>query len=410
MGNYSGESLRIVEKSIFEGLSLEEIFIVSRRHGFGCAVYRLPNSDSTHFIIDLSSGRNLDHLHLEEMGGGFIFHPFSSEHHQIKFVNRDIHIVENRKSLKLELLHSELSTDELSGIFNDYKTIESNTSSGDNKKIFLQDSTAEQKSEFISILKDTIQEINSKGFQKAVMARFKNIDLPEQFSSFDFFSSLSKQYNNAFVYLADIPQAGSWIGATPETLINIDSNRQFKTIALAATQSYEEDKNLEDITWSQKDIEEQAMVSRYIINCFKKIRLREFEEIGPRTHISGNLVHLKTDYIVEMDQVGFPQLGTIMLELLHPTSAVCGMPKIPSLNYVLKNEGFDREYFSGFLGPVNILDETNLFVNLRCMKIMSQRARLFAGAGIISNSTPEKEWNETEIKMETLLKVLRELY
>jgi len=410
MGNYSGESLKVVDKPIFEDLSLEEIFLISQRKGFGCALYRIPNSDSTHLIVDLSSGRNLDHLRLEDMGSGFIFHPFSSDHHRIKFVSRDIHIVENKQSLKLELLHSKVSTDELLEIFNAYESTESKNSYIEGKRIFFQDSTAEQKNEFISILNESIQEINSNCFQKAVMARLKTIDLPEQFSSFDFFSSLSKQYNNAFVYLTDIPEAGSWIGATPETLINIDSNRQFKTIALAATQSYQEDKNLEETTWSQKDIEEQAMVSRYIINCFKKIRLREFEEIGPRTHISGNLVHLKTDYIVEMDHVGFPQLGTIMLELLHPTSAVCGMPKIPSMNHVLKNEGFDREYFSGFLGPVNILNETNIFVNLRCMKILTKRAKLFAGAGIMTNSNPEKEWNETEIKMETLLKVLRELY
>ncbi|MCK5278956.1 MAG: chorismate-binding protein, partial [Cyclobacteriaceae bacterium] len=106
----------------------------------------------------------------------------------------------------------------------------------------------------------------------------------------------------------------------------------------------------------------------------------------------------------------YPQLGSVMLELLHPTSAVCGMPKEPAKSFIIENEGFDREYFSGFLGPVNVQGETNIFVNLRCMKLMKHHAKLFAGAGIISNSNPEKEWNETEIKMQTLLKVLGELY
>jgi isochorismate synthase len=99
-----------------------------------------------------------------------------------------------------------------------------------------------------------------------------------------------------------------------------------------------------------------------------------------------------------------------MLELLHPTSAVCGMPKEPSKDYIQENEGFDREYFSGFLGPVNLLEETNIFVNLRCMKVMPHHATLFAGAGIIVNSNPEKEWNETEIKMQTLLDIFGDLY
>ena len=98
-----------------------------------------------------------------------------------------------------------------------------------------------------------------------------------------------------------------------------------------------------------------------------------------------------------------------MLELLHPTSAVCGMPKEATLAYIQENEGFDRSYFSGYLGPVNVLNETNIFVNLRTMNISGSQARLFAGAGIIANSNPEKEWHETEIKMDTLLSVLREL-
>jgi len=107
--------------------------------------------------------------------------------------------------------------------------------------------------------------------------------------------------------------------------------------------------------------------------------------------------------------VGFSQLGTVMLNLLHPTSAICGMPKEPALQFLQENEGFDRAYFSGYLGPVNMEEETNIFVNLRCMKVSEENASLFAGAGIISNSNPEKEWLETEIKMETLLKVLRQL-
>jgi isochorismate synthase len=200
-----------------------------------------------------------------------------------------------------------------------------------------------------------------------------------------------------------------WAGATPETLINIDKQNQLQTVALAATQAFDGSKYLEETTWSQKDIEEQAMVSRYIINCFKKIRLREFEEIGPRTHLSGNIVHLKTNYKVDMEQVAFPELGSVMLDLLHPTSAVCGMPKEITQTFIEQNEGFDREYFSGYLGPVNVLGETNIFVNLRCAKLESSHAVLYAGAGIIANSIPEKEWKETEIKMETMLSVIEGL-
>lgn len=413
----SEEILETSKKTFLDKLTLEKIFAISKNHGFGCALYRLPNpsddsvgKNTKHLIIDLSPVRDINHLHLDEMGKGFIFHPFSSDHHQIKFINQDIHIAEDIESKKLELVHSKVPPDELTELFDTEKTKEIEYSDSIGNRDIKTDQIVDQKSEYIGLIDKTIQEIKTNKFQKVVVARKRTIELPDQFNSFEFFESLTDNYKNAFIYLACIPGVGSWVGATPEILINIDENRQFQTVALAATQAFRDDVDLEDTTWSQKDIEEQAMVSRFIINCFKKIRLREFEEVGPRTHISGNLVHLKTDYNVDMDQVVYPQLGSVMLELLHPTSAVCGMPKEPAKSFIIENEGFDREYFSGFLGPVNVQGETNIFVNLRCMKLMKHHAKLFAGAGIISNSNPEKEWNETEIKMQTLLKVLGELY
>lgn len=413
MGNISGETLKSSTKEFLEKSTLEEIFVLCQDHGFACAMYRLPNpliieeeKNTIHLIIDLSAGKNIDHLHLEDMGSGFIFHPFSSGHHKIKFINCDIHITENGKTKQLDLVHSNAPFEVLMDLFDGEKHVKLPIKDVQVKAGEVND----KKNKFISLIEKTIHEIKNDTFQKVVVARNRRIELSEQFSSTEFFDSLIDHYKNAFVYMSFIPEVGLWIGATPETLINVNNKRQFQTVALAATQAYNETVSLEDTTWSQKDIEEQAMVSRYIINCFKKIRLREFEEIGPRTHLSGNLVHLKTDFNVDLDEVDFPQLGSVMLELLHPTSAVCGMPKESANDFILKNEGFDREYFSGFLGPVNLQNESNIFVNLRCMKIMQHHANVFAGAGIIGNSNPEKEWNETEIKMQTLLKVLEELY
>jgi isochorismate synthase len=95
-----------------------------------------------------------------------------------------------------------------------------------------------------------------------------------------------------------------------------------------------------------------------------------------------------------------------MLQLLHPTAAVCGMPLEPSLEFLKENEGYDREFYSGYLGPVNINNHTHLFVNLRCMKLLDNQGLLYAGAGVTFDSLPEKEWEETEIKFKTLLNVI----
>src|SRR5690606_27795662 len=119
-------------------------------------------------------------------------------------------------------------------------------------------------------------------------------------------------------------------------------------------------------------------VERYIISCFKKIRLREYDEHGPRTVIAGNLIHLKSDFTVDLEATQFPKLGSIMLQLLHPTSAVCGVPLDTSLEFIKRHEGYDRELYSGYLGPVNVGNRIDIFVNLRCLQLLNNKAILYA--------------------------------
>ncbi|MFT7281747.1 MAG: isochorismate synthase, partial [Cyclobacteriaceae bacterium] len=99
--------------------------------------------------------------------------------------------------------------------------------------------------------------------------------------------------------------------------------------------------------------------------------------------------------------------SSIMMHLLHPTSAVCGMPLQPALNFIKEVEGYERGLYAGFLGPVNFNNLTHLFVNLRCMQIINdQKIRLYAGAGITADSDPNKEFVETQLKMNTLKNLL----
>jgi isochorismate synthase len=117
-------------------------------------------------------------------------------------------------------------------------------------------------------------------------------------------------------------------------------------------------------------------------------------------------MHLKSVFEVDMKATNFPQLGSVMLQLLHPTAAVCGMPLEPALQFLEANEGYDRGFYAGYLGPVNVNEGTDLFVNLRCMQMSGNQAVLYAGAGVTIDSLPEKEWAETEMKFNTLLNVI----
>lgn len=284
------------------------------------------------------------------------------------------------------------------------------------KPITLDDPAAE--TAYTRIVAEAVAAMQRGEFRKVVLSRTKPVLFDDAPNAVALFDKLCQKYPNAFVSAVSLPERGQiWISATPERLVSQNAAGIFQTAALAGTQSaFNPDgtaKRPSEAMWSQKEIEEQAIVCRYIIECFKKIRLREYLEEGPKSVIAGNLMHLGTSFTVDTQAVRYPQLGTVMLRLLHPTSAVCGTPRDQAFQFIRQHESHDREFYSGFLGPVNINTpqegpSSHIFVHIRCMKLEGNKATLYAGAGITEDSDPDREWQETEMKCQTLLSVMIE--
>jgi len=142
-------------------------------------------------------------------------------------------------------------------------------------------------------------------------------------------------------------------------------------------------------------------VSEFIRDALHQHGFRDVREQPPRTITIGDLIHLKTKFEIDAPS-NAPEMQTQLLRALHPTPAVCGLPKKEALQFIRKSESHDREFYSGFLGTLNFKEQTRLFVNLRCLKLMGRTAILYAGAGITGDSVPEKEWTETERKLDAL--------
>ena len=359
------------------------------------AVWRCPRENSIHFLADLSKlpakGR-IDLLNTEQ---GFLVSPFMNpEGNETLFLRSDVY-ANRMENGSWKMVHGTPTNSVQEGS----TAIPFHLNTRPDTEI------SGEKDHFIKMVKKGITAINEGEFDKVVSARTYDESLSENFNIIDQFNRLEKAHPDAFVSLVSIPGKGTWMGATPELLIE-SSSVHFRTVSVAGTQPFPLDKDLSEAAWNQKEIEEQAMVNRYIVEQFKTIRLREFIESGPRSVRAGNMIHLKTEYTVDLNEVHFPELGTVMLHLLHPTSAVCGMPKFSALRFIAANEHLNREFYSGFLGPVNMDGVSRLYVNLRCMQILRTRAVLYAGAGITHDSVPEKEWDETALKCQTLLGVM----
>ena len=392
--------LEIKLKSIsdsFKGLALNSVIDTlagwATSNGLPFAVYRLPNQENFELLIG-STLTPVDDKDLSDIESGFLFSTYSGDHF---FINEGVKF--NSADQKLIINSSWPTTIPLDKIGK--SPVEWNP-------YVKQDIIHETKrEEYIQYVKDSIAKINSSELIKVVPSRTKKITLGKNQSLSKIFLKLCDSYENAFVSILSTPDYGTWVGATPEILIEVNHDGIFRTMSLAGTQPHTNDQALHTLPWTQKEIEEQAMVSRYIINRFKEIRLREFEEVGPRTVKAGNLAHLCSTFRVDTKATNYPDLGSTMLKLLHPTSAVCGMPKIPAQELLKSIEKHDRKLYSGYLGPVNMPEGSHIYVNLRCMEVLEEEAVLYAGAGVTAYSIPEDEWKETELKCNTLLNIIQ---
>ncbi len=391
--------MKEIAEDILNTKSLEHIieaindYALNNKYSFAC--WRQPDSNDVQLLIDFGHNDfSPSSPNLEQTPPGFLFAPFDTTKNHT-FLHKDALITLGDS----KAIESNRSTEELVEHIKNFEPKKPTEINIENEF------ESEFKNSFIHLVQKSIAAIKQGQFSKVVPSRQRVINLNETLQVGQVFNKLIETYPKAFVSLVYTSKSGLWVGATPELLLSTYGNT-FKTVALAGTQLYDESTSLSDIAWTQKEIEEQALVSRYIINCFKKIRLREFYEHGPKTVRAGNLIHLKTEFMVDMKETNFHELGSTMLKLLHPTSAICGMPLNESLNFIHENEDYKRSFFSGYLGPVGINNQTSLYVNLRCMKIDNKQLRLYAGAGVTEDSNPLKEWEETQMKMNTLLNVI----
>ncbi|HEY9551190.1 MAG TPA: isochorismate synthase, partial [Prevotella sp.] len=236
-------------------------------------------------------------------------------------------------------------------------------------------------------------------FAKLVLSRSREVQTANALPPESLFFRACQLYPNLFVALVSTPVSGTWLMATPEILAE-QQNQEWHTMALAGTM-----KAGETADWSTKNKKEQHYVSAYIHQCLQQVGTN-ISETPVQTVQAANLLHLRNDFKFRMPQG--QSVGTL-LATLHPTPAVCGLPKNEAQRFILENEQNQREYYSGFAGTIGFRGESHLYVTLRCMKIEADSYRLYAGGGLLSDSLEQQEWNETEAKMQTMMRCLNGL-
>ena len=364
---------------------VEDIINICLRNKLPFFAYRLPNSNEIIIGVqkDLSLMNFKDFTNLKGQQG-FVFVPFNSnDKHPSWLIRQDIAF--SSKHIKEEAIR-------------DLKRCKNELEIEDNDAYF-----ESSESEYYHQLSEILKALKEDNLQKAILSRIQLEKNEKEVQNSSLFFQLCQQYPKAFVSYVSLPGICSWMGASPELLLK-SANNITETVALAGTLPIL-DSNLSDIDWGNKEIEEQAFVSDYIEAVFKSNSIDGFERKGPFTVQAGQIAHLKTEFKIER-KLSFKDKAK-MINALHPTPAVCGLPKQKALELINAVETHDREYYAGYWGPLQVNGDFDFYVNLRTMKITENQLSLFVGGGITADSIPKKEWEETQHKAQTLLSVIK---
>ncbi|MEA3443152.1 MAG: isochorismate synthase [Bacteroidota bacterium] len=345
--------------------------------------YRLPQSSS--IIVSVFNQHKIKEINNSEdiRNEGFVFYPFDANKETPGL------FIEPSFSFSNENIPTDFSFD--------FSKSEPQNLNFPNRVI--QSEKIVRQNYFIGIT-EILKKIDNASIDKVVLSRTKYISDCSINRAPDILIELIKSYDNAFAYLLFIPGKMAWMGASPEILIESDGEN-FRTISLAGTVLCEKH---EEKIWNKKELHEQKLVSSFIEDTLIKNNVRELKQKGPFTVRAGNLFHLRSDFTFKSYAQKFSKIAFD----LHPTPAVCGLPQDLAKEIILKVEKHNRQYYSGFLGPVKN-GKSNLYVNLRCMQFLNNGLVLYAGGGIVKGSEPEKEWAETENKTKTLLSIIEKI-
>ena len=250
------------------------------------------------------------------------------------------------------------------------------------------------KKEYTDLATSFLEAIKDQCLSKAIFSRVKHAAFDSEPN--DLFRQLCLAYPEAFVYFVSSPLFGTWIGASPEILIETQGNTA-KTISLAGTLKRDSHE-----FWEDKEKNEQDFVTRFITSKLVESNVENLDISGQHEINAGPVRHLKTAFQFDLGLNSAIDIA----ERLHPTPAVSGFPQQEAIDLIGKSEKHDRKLYAGMIGVIDD-DSTQLFVNLRCAEIIHNQAYLYLGGGFTKDSNIESEWIETENKAKTLLNVMK---
>jgi isochorismate synthase len=256
------------------------------------------------------------------------------------------------------------------------------------------------------IVATAVERIRAGEVDKVVLARELTLEAPSAIDPAGKLGALRDLFPSCFCFCFGSPEA-AFVGASPELLVR-RSGAVAATVALAGTTGRSADPAVDDhlgeaMMRSPKVREEHDIVVRRIQRTLRPHSVWVHDEGEPFVVKVGNLQHLATPLRAQLAE---SHSAIELAGLLHPTPAIGGEPRKPALRLIGELEGIDRGWYTGPVGWMDMAEDGEFCVGLRSALLRDREAHLFAGCGIVAESDPAAELQESELKFEALLPLL----
>ena len=255
---------------------------------------------------------------------------------------------------------------------------------------------------WVEAVAEVIDRIRAGHAQKVVMARDFALWSRARFDTRRLLDRLVDRFPGCFTFSVD-----GLVGASPELLVRTNGT-SVESVALAGTIGRSSDPAADELLGkqllsSEKDLFEHRLAATSVLDALQPVTRDLEHDIEPTLRTLDNVHHLATSFQGELiDRMS----ALALVERLHPTAAVGGDPTDVAVSIIRELEGMDRGRYAGPVGWMDGEGRGEFAIALRCAEISGARARLFTGAGIMSDSLPEKELEETRLKLSAMLDAL----
>jgi isochorismate synthase len=244
-----------------------------------------------------------------------------------------------------------------------------------------------------------ITPIRENAMGALMLSRRVEVEKTAGFSPSLIFLKACYRYPYAYVYLVHTPHSGTWLGLSDLPFLSGEGSA-WMVSAVGGTQPLVN--GFIPLAWTERVCDEQQMIADSI-QARLQVSGMEWSSTQPYAAPVGDIARLKTDFFFNL-----PDSSCIgdLIKLLYPVPSVCGVPCEEAYSFVIDREGYDRRYYSGFIGRLSPEGRNELHLNLRCMEILSTTLAIYVGNLLLPDTTTAESWKESEAQLQLIRSLL----